>query len=302
MGGGADDDADRGREAADRYGVRFFEKPEGLFEAVDVVLVCSENKWHARDVVPALGAGVDVLCEKPIATTPEDARAMIRTSEETGRRLGIAFPVRYAPAIRKAREVVRSGAIGRVLAVNGTNHGRFPGGWFADPELSGGGAVMDHTVHLADTLRFVLGVEVDSVYAEIGTFFGAENVDDAGILTLGLEGGVADGAFATVDPSWSRGGGYPTWGDFTLRITGSSGVLDVDAFARGLTTFDHNPGAPAWTPTGEDPNGLMLEDFLRGGEGGWADGTDGLRALEVVLAAYRSAGRHAPVNVERKKA
>ncbi len=299
--GVADDDADRGRGAADRYGVRFFEGAEELFEAVDAVVVCSENRRHAGGVIPALRAGVDVLCEKPISTTVEDAREMIQVAEETGRRLGIAFPVRHAPAVRRAREIVRSGAIGRVLAVNGTNHGQPPGGWFLDPEMSGGGAVMDHTVHVADTLRFVLGVEVRSVYAEIGSFFGTGGVDDAGILTLEMEGGVADGAFATVDPSWSRGAGYPTWGDFTLRITGSSGVLDVDAFSRSITTFDHGSGGTFWTPAGGDPNALMLDDFLRGAEGGriGAGGGDGLRALEVVLAAYRSGESHAPVGIAR---
>ncbi len=300
--GVADDDADRGREAAGRYGVRFFQTAEELFEAVDVVVVCSENWRHARDVIPALLAGVDVLCEKPISTMLEDARDMIRASEETGRRLGIAFPIRYALAVRRAREILRSGAIGRVLAVNGTNHGQLPGDWLVNLEISGGGAVMDHTVHVADTLRWMLGIEVRSVYAEIGTFFGAGSVDDAGILTLEMEGGdVADGAFATVDPSWSRGAGYPTWGDFTLRITGSSGVLDVDAFSRSITTFDHESGGTSWTHAGGDPNTLMLDDFLRGAEGEriGAGGEDGLRALEVVLAAYRSGESHAPVAVAR---
>jgi predicted dehydrogenase len=104
-----------------------------------------------------------------------------------------------------------------------------------------------------------------------------------------------------VDPSWSRGAGYPTWGDFTLRITGSSGVLDVDAFSRSITTFDHESGGTFWTPTGGDPNALMLEDFLRGAEDEriGADGEDGLRALEVVLAAYSSGESHTPVGIAR---
>jgi UDP-N-acetylglucosamine 3-dehydrogenase len=247
----ADDDASRGPEAAGRFGVRFFEDAQGLFEAVDAVVVCSENSNHARDTVAALENGVHVLCEKPISTTVEDPRAMIRASEEAGHQLRIAFPVRSLPAVRQAKEIVRSGRIGRVLAVNGTNHGQIPGGWFLDPELAGGGAVMDHTVHVADALRWMLGIEVKNVYAEIGTFFGAEGIDDGAILTLELEGGViADGAFATIDPSWSRREGYPTWGDVTLRITGTSGVLNVDAFAQRLTTFDHEAGNASWTSTG----------------------------------------------------
>jgi predicted dehydrogenase len=304
--GVADDDASRGREAAERFGVRFFEDVRGLFEEVDAVVVSSENKNHVRDAVMALEGGAHVVCEKPISTTVEEARAMIRASEKAERQLRVAFPVRYLPAVRQAKEIVRSGRIGRVLAVNGTNHGQIPGGWFLDPEMAGGGAVMDHTVHIADALRWMLGAEAKSIYAEIGTFFGAGRIDDGAILTLELEGGpVADGAFATVDPSWSRGAAYPTWGDVTLRITGTSGVLNVDAFAQRLTTFDHEAGNVSWTYTGEDMNVLMLEDFLRGvaeGTPAGASGVDGLRALEIVLAAYRSAEDNEPKAVGRTQA
>jgi UDP-N-acetylglucosamine 3-dehydrogenase len=298
-----DEDAGRGAEAADLFGVRFFDGAASLFEEVDAVVVCSENRNHARDVIPALKGGVHVLCEKPISTRVEDARAMIQASETSGSQLRTSFPVRYLPSMVRARELVRGGALGRVLAINGTNHGQIPGGWFLAPELAGGGAVMDHTVHLADILRWMFDVEVKSVYAEIDSFFGAGETDDAAILTLELEGGpVADGAFATIDPSWSRGEGYPTWGDVTLRIAGTSSVLDVDPFAKPLRTFDHETGVPSWSYMGEDMNALMLADFLRGvaeDDPSGASGLDGLRTLEVVLAAYRSGEDHEAKKVER---
>ena len=301
--GMTDEDTGRGTEAAELLDVRFFDSAGSLLEEVDAVVVCSENKNHARDVIPALQGGVHVLCEKPISTTIEDARAMIQASETSGSQLRTAFPVRYLPSVVRAREIVRGGALGRVLALNGTNHGQIPGGWFLDPELAGGGAVMDHTVHLADVMRWMLDVEVKSVYAEVDSFFEAGGTDDAAILTLELEGGsFADGAFATIDPSWSRGDGYPTWGDVTLRISGTSGVLDVDPFAQPLRTFDHETGAPSWSHMGEDMNVLMLADFLRGvaeDEPSGASGLDGLRTLEVVLAAYRSGEDHKPKKVER---
>ena len=139
----------------------------------------------------------------------------------------------------------------------------------------------------------------------MGTFFGGGDTDDAAILTLELEGGpVADGVFATIDPSWSRGDGFPVAADVMLRIAGTSGVLDVDPFARPLRTFDHESGTPAWAYTGEDMNELMLSDFLRGvaeRDPAGASGLDGLRALEVVLAAYRSAESHRPKAVEREE-
>jgi predicted dehydrogenase len=297
-----DADTNRGQEAAERFGVRYFDDADSLFGSVDAIVVCSENRNHARDVVPALRAGVHVLCEKPISTTVDDARAILDASEASGSQFRTAFPVRYLPSIVRAREIVREGSLGRILAVNGTNHGQIPGGWFLDPDLAGGGAVMDHTVHLADVLRWMLGAEIRSVYAEVGSFFGATETDDAAILTLELEGGpFADGIFATIDPSWSRGDGYPTWGDVTMRIAGTTSVLDVDPFARPLRIFDHETRAPSWSYTGEDMNELMLADFLRGvarGEPSGASGLDGLRALEVVLAAYSSAESQRPIRIE----
>lgn len=293
----SDDDAGRGREAAERFGVEFMEMDE-LLGAVDAVVVCSENSRHAAHAVPALERGVHVLCEKPIATTVEDARAMISASERSGARLGIAFPVRFHPAVRRAKAAVEAGAIGRVIAINGTNHGGNPGGWFVDPELSGGGAVMDHTVHVADVIRWMLGAEVESVYAEVGAFFGAEGIDDAGILTLELE----DGSFATIDPSWSRGEGFPTWGDVTLQITGTEGVISLDAFAKSTTVYNQRAPGSEWRYTGDDMNLLMIQDFVLGVQAGvpaGASGVDGLRALEIVLAAYESGRDHEPKAIER---
>jgi UDP-N-acetylglucosamine 3-dehydrogenase len=154
----ADEDTGRGAEAAEYFSVRFFDSALSLFEEVEAVVVCSENRNHARDVIPALQGGVHVLCEKPISTTVEDARAMIQASEDSESQLRTAFPVRYLPSMVRARELVREGALGRVLALNGTNHGQIPGGWFLDPELAGGGAVTGHTVHLTDVLRWMLDV------------------------------------------------------------------------------------------------------------------------------------------------
>jgi predicted dehydrogenase len=306
--GVSDDDAERGRAAAERYGVRCFAEAEALFDAVDSVIVCSENARHAEGVILALRSGVHVLCEKPIATTVENARAMIGVSRETGSQLRVAFPVRHLPAAVRAKELVNSGAVGRVIAISATNHGTMPDGWFLDPGLSGGGAVMDHTVHVADLLRWTFGAEARNVYAEVGSFFGAEGVDDAGMLTLELEGvsrgSVAHGAFATIDPSWSRGAGYPTWGDVTMRVSGTSGVLEVDAFARRITHFDHEAGRVDWRPIGEDMNRAMISDFLYGvatGSPAGASGLDGLRALEVVLAAYASGRSHEVVPVPRSE-
>ena len=275
--------------------MRFFESAERLLESVDAVVVCSENRRHAGGVIPALRAGVDVLCEKPISTTVEDAHEMIRAAEETGQRFGIAFPVRHAPAVRRAREIVRSGAIGRVLAVNGTNHGQPPGGWVLDPEMSGGGAVMDHTVHVADLLRWIFAREIVSVYAEIDTrIHPGLPVDDIGMLLLDLEGGLP----ASLDASWSRPKSWPIWGGLTMDVIGDRGVISMNAFNQNLQLFDDRRGSytlQAWSEGGDPGLVRSFIDAIRNDTTPAVTGEDGLHAVEVALCAYESARRREPV-------
>ena len=118
----------------------------------------------------------------------EDAQAMIKACEEAQVRLQIAFPVRFSTPIMRVKAMLDEGAIGELLAVRGTNRGQMPGGWFIDKELAGGGAVLDHTVHVVDVVRWFTGKEVVSVYAEVDTLLHDVDIDDCGMLCLELEG------------------------------------------------------------------------------------------------------------------
>src|SRR6059058_5868505 len=88
---------------------------------------------------------------------------------------------------------------GFVARMRATNPGQYPGSWFGDKRLAGGGAVMDHTVHAADVIRWLLSDEFVRVQAELGAFIYGLEVEDCGILTCDLAGG----AFASIDCSWS---------------------------------------------------------------------------------------------------
>ena len=296
----ADADPARGRAMAARFGTAFFASDAALLEQpLDGVIVTSENVHHRALVEKAVAAGVKaVLCEKPLATTLEDARAMTALCADEGVRLATAFPCRYAPAFQRLRARVQAGAVGEVLAIRGTNRGSMPGGWFTDRALSGGGAVIDHTVHIADLSRVLLGREATDVCAEIGSGFYHQEWDDTGFLTITYNGGV----FATLDTSWSRPKTYPTWGDVTMQVVGTGGVLDMDMFAQNLVHYDDAAGRVSWSNWGSGMDAGLVADFLRlaGGEDApdLATGEDGLRALAVALAAYRSAGTGQPAAVE----
>ncbi len=165
------DEEPRGAELAAGLGVRYVPDHDALFaEDLDAVVVCTENSRHRPVVEQAAAAGVHVLCEKPLATTLEDADAMRAACAGAGVVLMTAYPVRFHPGFRELRERVRRGDVGRVLAVTGTNNGQAPIAsrrWFVDAELAGGGALMDHTVHLADLLDDLLEDQPRSVYAQV---------------------------------------------------------------------------------------------------------------------------------------
>ena len=293
-----DDDAKRGRAAANEYGSSFDGNMTRFLSGdLDAVVVCSENVKHRAMVEAAAAAGKWVLCEKPIATTIPDARAMIQTCKKAGGGLGIAFPCRYIAPLIEARNRLKTGEIGRLYVAACTNNGSFPGGWFADPERSGGGAVMDHTVHVADALRWMTGKEFTMVYCDCGTtLHKGLKTDDIGSLHLEMEGGIIVSHVA----SWNRPESFPTWGDITFELIGSKGVLNVDGFNQKIDVYSDRARSAEWAYWGDDPNLALIRDFVAAVDQRRPpsiSGEDGLRALEVTLAAYRSAKTGKPVAI-----
>ncbi len=293
-----DDDAARGQKMAETFRTRFFSDLEALLaEGLDGVIICSENSNHPQHVRAAAGRVPYILCEKPIATNLEAAQAMIDACERAGSKLQIAFPVRFSPPIQRLKALLEAGSLGKLIAAKCTNHGRMPGGWFIDKEKAGGGAVIDHTVHVIDVLRWMLSTEVTEVYAEVGhSLMHDAAIDDAGMLSFTL----ANGMFGTLDTSWSRPDTYATWGDVTLEILGERGLVRVDAFSQHLTLTSAPAQKTEWVGWGSDADLGLVQDFLETiqtrGEPS-ITGNDGLKALEVALAAYDSAEKTAPVKL-----
>lgn len=293
-----DEDPSRGKEQAQAHGTRFFGSLDDLLgENLDGVMVCSDNASHAKLVIKAAESKPKaILCEKPIATTLEDAQAMVDACDKSGAFLGIAFPCRYSPAFQRACGAVREGKLGDLLAIRATNHGVCPFGWFVEKERSGGGAVIDHTVHVADLNRVLLGREATEVYAETGNRMYHQDWEDCGFLTISYDGGV----FSTLDSSWSRPRkSFNTWGDVTMEIVGTGGVIAIDMFNQAITHYSEQSGKGNLAGWGSNLDAGLVNDFLARARGEetttLASGYDGLKALEVALGAYRSAATKAPV-------
>ena len=296
----ADEDGSRGEQAAHSYGTRFYPTYAALLaDRPDGVVVCSENARHRPLVELAAAAGVHVLCEKPLATTLEDGRAMLDACGRAGVLLMTAFPMRFSAPMVEVKRLLERDGIGKVLACNTTNQGQLPKryrDWFVDKQLAGGGSGMDHIVHLADLLRWYLGSEVVEVYAQMNRIMhrDAVEVETGGLAMLTF----ADGAFASIDCSWSRPSNYPTWGGLTMDIVGQRGVVNVDAFRQNMTLYGNRGDHPAFLPWMSDADQAMIAEFVAAisvKRAPSVTGLDGYKALEVVIAAYRSVELGEPV-------
>ncbi len=185
----------KAKESAAQYGIaNAFDSVEALCacEEVDAVFVASPNSLHLRDVLTSVRFGKPVLCEKPMALNADEARQMVEAATNAGVLLGIAHCFRFEDSVRRIRERVDAGEIGRPLlarcefSYQGVGHPRV---WLTDAALSGGGPIADVGVHCIDTLRYILGQAV----RRVGTIaHGDEHsggVEANALLSLEFSGG-----------------------------------------------------------------------------------------------------------------
>lgn len=278
-----DDHAERGQASAKAWGMDFAGDLGRLLAESDAVIIASENLKHADLIEAAARQGKPILCEKPLAASASEAERIESVLAETGVTLMTAFPCPFSPTFQRLKQRIDAGDIGRVLAVNATNRGKCPFGWFVDKSLSGGGAMIDHVVHVADLLWRLFGEMPTQVTAQTGHNMHQADWEDTAHLTLDFPSGV----FATLDSSWSRHKSYKTWGDVTLKVIGEKGVIEADLFGQGLSV---TTDAFRHSGTGSDLDGLMIDEFLSAvveRRTPLVTAEDGLRASQIALKAYQ---------------
>lgn len=278
-----DDDPSLRDRFALEHGMHQASSVAELFESVDAVVITSENKSHVRDISAAWEAGKHILCEKPVVTSAAEAD-QVRKNLDSSTILMTAFPCRFAPAYARLKERVANGEIGAIRSVCATNRGRCPFDWFVDSDKSGGGAMIDHTVHVADLLRDLLGEGPRKVTAQTGNGLHGLDVEDSALLTLEYPSGV----FATIDASWSRPASYKTWGDVTMNVVGDLGVIELDLFAQEVQVWNEGHKVGGY---GSNLDSMLVSEFLSAIEEGRQPATsldDGLAASAVAIEAYAS--------------
>lgn len=190
------------RAKAKAAGVAAYDDADAMVAAggVDALYVATPNHLHLSPVLAACGAGVPVLCEKPIAATLAQAEAIGRAVADGGVLYGTAFDQRHHLAHREMARLIAAGAIGRPTAVrivyacwvdpHWSADGEGGCNWRADPEAAGGGAVIDLALHGLDLAQMLLGEPLDRLHIDLQRRIHDYPVDDGGVLSGRTASGV----------------------------------------------------------------------------------------------------------------
>jgi predicted dehydrogenase len=175
---------------------------------VQAVVICTPPVSHEKLAVAALKAGKHVLVEKPMGTSIEACQRMLDASEAGGATLACGFNLRYFPATKLARQLLDSGAIGKldhVRAFHGHRGGTdFGPAWITDYAATGGGSLMDNGIHMIDLVRYFLGDIADAKGFATNAIWNKDRCEDNGYLLMKN----ADGRIGVLHSSWSEWRGY----------------------------------------------------------------------------------------------
>jgi predicted dehydrogenase len=273
---------------------------------IDAIVVATPTRYHADITIAALESGKHVLCEKPLGRNVVEARRMFDAAHSSARILKTGFNYRHMGHVRKAKELIEAGALGPLHFLRCRyGHGGRPGyekEWCTDAELSGGGVLLEQGIHIFDLVRYLLG-EPSELLAQTQRFYWSfPVVEDNGFCLLRTR----TGQVAQLHVSWTQ------WintfelelfgRDGYLRLQGRDGHYGPQRLIWGKRKPDHTRPAEelfefavpddSWTREWHEFQTAVEEVKEPLGSA-----SDGLRAQQLVEAAYQSASRQSWVLV-----
>ncbi len=320
--------AERVRTFADRYGTRGYTDVDAMLREskVEAVIIGTPHPLHAAPAIRAAEARVHVLVEKPLAATLADCDAMLAAANRAGVLLGAISQRRFYEPVRRMKEAIDAGRIGRpALGVFTMYSWREPAYYQSDPwrgkwDTEGGGVLVNQSPHQLDLLRWFMGpiAEVSGYWANVN--HPAVEVDDTAVAVLRFQNG---GLGAIVTSVAQKPGIYTK-----VHIHGTNGAsvgVETDrgaTFIAGMTAIVEPPLNDIWTIPAEEHllpafqaedrarftqidatthyHRLQIQDFLRAireGRPPLVTGEDGRAVVELFTAIYRSNMEGRPVSL-----
>lgn len=284
-------------------------------ESLDIVNICTPNKFHKLYTILALRRGAHVLCEKPMAMNAEEGREMLEEACKANRRLMINFSYRFTDVSYALKKQVETGILGDIYYGRSIWHRRrlIPGlgGWFGIKELSGGGPLIDLGVHRLDFAlwlmgypkpKWVLGTINESLGRRIADEAGKKfDVEDLAAAFITFENGAA----LTLEASWASN--QKENEKMETVLFGSKGGLRQNNVDKGCQfeaeiylekegcQFDMKVHPPV--PAAQSSMGHFV-DCIRKGKPHMATVEEGLIVMEILDAIYESARLRRPVEIQ----
>ena len=291
---------ERAEAYAKQYGAKAYENYQDLLqsEQIDAVSVCTPNVYHAPITIAAAAAGKHVLCEKPMAVSKEEAKAMIQAAKDAGVFLMIGHNQRLMPPHQKGKEVLNRGYLGKVLTFRtafghpGPENWSVDGkdSWFFQKDKAFIGAMGDLGVHKADLLRWLLDDEVVEVSAFVDTLHKKDtDVDDNAVSIVRT----AKGVIGTLTASWS----YQPHEDNSTVLYCEKGTMRLNADPVYQVIVELIDGSVERYEVGavatneKQTNSGVVDRFITSiatHTKPEISGEEGLKALEIVLAMLES--------------
>lgn len=299
---------EKASDVADRvgpieHGITYDEFHNGAArDAYDAIYICSPNALHLPYAETAADLGKAIFCEKPMEASVERAERMVDAAEEAGVPLVVGYRMHTEPAIRRARELIRDGAIGSPVVALGNNTQSLvdinddPEQWRLNPDLVGSGvSVTDIGVYPLNTVRFLLDADPVTAQAQMDSTheFFSDVPDERTAFTLSMD----DGTFVASTASQSA------QSSTSLRIVGTDGEIYIEpAFqmetelrlTRGETTVDLS------TPQVDQMTEILtyFADRVLSGEAIGPDGDHGLVDVRAIEAIYEAAESERTVTID----
>ncbi len=302
-----DVDPNRANALVKKYGGKAFDSYEKMLESdeIDMVTIATPSGLHMEPTVAAAQAGKHVICEKPLEITLERIDAMIEAHKKAGTRLGGIFPYRFNDLMGPLREAIDSGRFGTITYASvyvpwWRTDAYYKDSWHGTWKLDGGGALMNQSIHMVDMLCDLLP-PIESVQAYTATLGHKMEAEDVAVAALRYTNGALGLIYGTT-------ASYP--GQFRrFEITGTKGtVINVE---NSITVWQFAGERPedekvrkrfmkieggggvadpaAITHENHTRNFRAFLDAVEKGEDFWISGPEARKAVEVILAAYRSA-------------
>lgn len=300
----------RAEEFAAEFGCGYSDTFEDILNAnLDIVHICTPHFLHREQVIRCLAAGFHVLTEKPMAITLGDADAMMETAAQSGKKFGVIFQNRYIEGVKEAKKLIENGKLGRITgAWSHLTWWRPPSyyecDWKGSWEKEGGGVLIDQAIHSIDLVQYLVGSPVEWIHGHIDNrVLKTVEVEDVADAIIGFQNGCLYSLFAC--------NYYTCNAPIQIEIMGEKGKVNIKGFD---VTIEAEGEKYEIAPS-------PVTDMLIGGQGYWGsyhyqqirefytavledqpvavNGSEGRKALEIVLGVYRSSREGKKIMIRR---